>query len=504
MWIATAKQVRQAEKTSNDDFGITPEALMERAGTAIANHIQKSQHQQSKITILCGKGNNGADGLVAARHLHQKGHIVHCVILASPPDLAPLGQKHLKSAQELNIPLTFLTTSLDPNSLPNQDLIIDSILGTGSSGPLTGLLAQVVTATNESNVPILAVDVPTGIDPDTGQTTGLAVRATTTLTLGFPKPFLFQSQGLEHAGQWKILDIGFPSQVLDQPTGARLVTANQLRPTLPTRTKNSHKGSNGSVLIVAGSPQMPGAAVLATRAALRAGAGLVTLAAPDSVCQILARHCPEAILLPLSKNAAQTLLDQQSKHDAALFGPGLTQSPTIRELLGEIWPHWTIPCCIDADALNLIASGLPLPQGSAVLTPHPGEMARILQTTTESIQTNRFESATQAANQTQKTVILKGAYSVSATPGHPLQVNPTGNPGMAAGGMGDILAGIVANLLAQGLSPHNAATLATYWHGLAGDLAAKQIGSVGFTATEVANLLPKARDLILEQEAPNH
>jgi NAD(P)H-hydrate epimerase len=273
---------------------------------------------------------------------------------------------------------------------------------------------------------------------------------------------------------------------------------------LPERLRGSHKGQNGTVLIVAGSRAMPGAASLAARSALRAGSGLVTVAGIPSVCAAVAANVPEAILLPLpetpegtiSPKAAETILEGQGKYQSALFGPGLTHDQPVLELLAKVWSEWRAPAVIDADALNSVSRGVPLPIGACVLTPHPGEMSRMLESSVAEIQEDRFLTVRRAVERFKKTILLKGPYSIVGDPDRHMTVNRTGNPGMASGGMGDVLSGVIVTLLAQELPAYEAASTGMYWHGLAGDLCADGIGTIGYSASEVADALPKARATI--------
>jgi len=263
---------------------------------------------------------------------------------------------------------------------------------------------------------------------------------------------------------------------------------------LPERLRASHKGDNGSILIIAGSERMPGAATLAARSALRAGAGLVTVAGVESVCRAVAANVPEAILMPLpehngviSGDAARMLLEVQNRYHAALFGPGLTHQEPVLECLGRVWQDWRIPCCIDADALNAASKGVPLPLAECVLTPHPGEMSRLLHSSIAEIQADRFATVAQAVEKLRRTVLLKGPYSIVGEEFQPMLVNSTGNPGMASGGMGDVLSGLITTLLGQDLPGYYAAACGMYW-----------IGHVGYTAIDVAQALPRARTQIVE------
>jgi len=347
------------------------------------------------------------------------------------------------------------------------------------------------------------VDIPSGVECDTGSLPGAAISAQRTVTFGLAKPFLFQGEGMDRVGQWSVDPIGFPSQILEVERGARLIHVQEVRELLPRRAKQTNKHKQGSVLIVAGCEKMPGAAVLAARGALRAGAGLVTVASVTSVCEAVSKILPEAILFALpekngaiSPDAADVVLEKQDRYHTAVFGPGLSTAEPVGEFLKRIWKDatkWRM--VLDADALNWIAKGIPFPVSDFIWTPHEGELARILNVPAEEVAANRFAAAKRGFEKFRKTLVLKGAYSIVAGVGNTLLVNPTGNPGLAAPGTGDVLSGVLGALLTRHDSDR-AAIAGVYWHGLAGDLCAKEIGTAGFLASEVADRLPKARATI--------
>ncbi|MBX3115244.1 MAG: NAD(P)H-hydrate dehydratase [Fimbriimonadaceae bacterium] len=505
MWIANQLQCQGIDRRATAEFGISSQELMERAGEAVYAEVLRINPEKPWLGIVCGRGNNGGDGLVVARHA-SRAYKVLCIVAVPEFELNENCSHQLKLAREAGIEPVFSDHADFREALSNlkyQSVIVDVLLGTGAHGSVLGPQRDAITAINESSAIVLAVDVPSGIETDTGRSLGVHVIANKTISFGLPKPCFFQSDGLEACGDWVIADIGFPRVLLGQPTKAQMI-GSDISALFPSRSKSAHKGSNGHLLIVAGSNQMPGAAVLATKAALHSGIGLVTIASTEKVCQAVSNHCPEALLLPLPENegviaplASRVLSEAQAKFSAAVFGPGLTQGEPIQELLAELWAGWKIPAVIDADALNIVSQGVALPKSPCVLTPHPGEMARLLEIQTSEVQANRFETVTKAVKRFNQTVLLKGAYTMIGHADEPINVNPTGNPGMATGGMGDVLSGVIGTLLAQGLEPNDAAILGAYWHGLAGDLCAQEIGKVGFTASEVASYLPRARAKII-------
>ncbi|MFM9874194.1 MAG: NAD(P)H-hydrate dehydratase [Fimbriimonadaceae bacterium] len=500
MWITNREQSREIDRRATEEFGIPGSDLMETAAQAITELAITVVPAEARIAVLCGPGNNGGDGLVVARLLHKLGYKITLLLTSPEEHLSPLAKEQLKKARYLKLEPIFpqnpqFQTKLD--NLGTNDLIIDGLLGTGSHGTPRSPIDEVITAANHSQTPILSIDIPSGIDCDSGIAPAQFIRATHTITFGNPKPFLFQNQGLEASGNWSVAPINFPPELLNEPSDAEYITQfNILKP----RTKSSHKGTSGRLLIVAGSDNMPGAAILAAHAALRSGIGLVTLASTPEVCHVASHHLPEILLHPLPTQAgvisslsSRNLLEIQSKFDSAVFGPGLSTHSEISKLLKSIFPVWHIPTVIDADALNAISQGVPLPTSPCVLTPHPGELARLINRSTEKIQSDRYASVRQATIQFNQTILLKGAHSIVSSPNQPCAINSTGNPGMATGGMGDALCGIIATLLAQGHSSHESAIAGMFWHGLAADLCAQEIGPAGYTATDLIRNLPRTR-----------
>lgn len=503
MWIASAQRSREIDRAATTEYGIPATVLMERAGIAVFDAVRQLLPHGGRITVVCGKGNNGGDGLVVARHALEAGFGVECLMACEEADLSLDAAMQLAVSRAQGVQPSFSSAEswgrrLD--TLGCRDLVVDALLGTGAKGEIAGPPREAIRAMNRSGVPVVSVDVPSGIDCDTGEDLGESVWALRTVTFGLPKPFLFQGIGVEHAGFWTVADIGFPTNLLSEPTDARLVDREWVVNLLPERLRASHKGEHGKVLIVAGSRRMPGAAILAARGALRSGAGLVTVASIPSVCDAVVAQLPEVMVLPLpehdgvvAEEAASELLDAQSRWDATVFGPGMTHDPCATAFLRSVWRGWDVPACIDADALNAVSEGVTLPEGECVLTPHPGEMSRLLKASIAEVQANRFGAVSAATERFGKAVLLKGAYSIAGEPMQPLAVNSTGNPGMASGGMGDVLSGVVAVLLAQQLPPYCAAACAAYWHGAAGDHCADHVGQIGFRASEVADALPHVR-----------
>lgn len=509
MWIANAEHCRTIDRRASEEFGIPAKVLMERAGLAVFEAVKEILPKPGKIAVLCGKGNNGGDGFVVARLAKQHGYTVYCLVAAEEDDLAPDAAEQMRIARLQGLDPIFVSDSRWGHKLDvlgHFDVLVDALLGIGAKNEVRGPIKDAILAINRSGVPVVAVDVPSGIECDTGEELGDSVWAMRTVTFGLPKPFLFGGIGQEHSGYWTVAEIGYPTTLLRDATDSRVIDQEWVSNLLPERLKASHKGDNGSLLIVAGSRNMRGAASLAALAAVRSGIGLVTIAGISDVCAAVAANVPEAMLLPLpehegavSADAARFLLHKAGKFDAALFGPGLTQEPPILEFLEKVWQEWTKPCVIDADALNAVSHGVRLPSAECVLTPHPGEMSRLLHLSIAEIQSDRFQTVRHAVDRFKQCILLKGPNSLVGDSGQPILVNQTGNPGMATGGMGDVLGGIIATLMAQDLPGYYAASCGMYWHGAAADLCAIELGPVGYSASQVADHLPKARSRIIAQ-----
>ena len=495
------------DRRASEEYEIPLRSLMELAGKAIYEEIRRQLPDGGRVSFFCGSGNNGGDGFVAARIAHENGYQVECLVAANEQIMGDLPKGQMACARAQGVPVLFANDRRYQRRLEClgcRDLAVDALLGTGTKGEARGPILEAIQAINRSGAPVISVDVPSGIECDSGEELGESVWARRTITFGWPKPFLFQGTGLEHAGSWEVADIGFPASLLVEPTEARLIDCEWVAGMIPERLKSSHKGDNGHVLIVAGSQSMPGAAVMAAKSAIRSGAGLVTVAAIPYVCQIVASHVPECIFFPLPESdgtvapeAARTILESADRWQGAVIGPGMTHREPVLDFLGELWKDWPVPSVIDADALNAVSLGVQLPVAESVLTPHPGEMSRLLHASTAEIQVDRFGAVREAVEQFGHCCLLKGPYSIVGEEGEPLNVNRTGNPGLATGGMGDVLSGVIATLLAQSVPPYYAASSAMYWHGMAGDVCSQEIGGVGYSAMDVANALPRARAKIV-------
>lgn len=511
MKIVTADQMRVIEDRS-EFAGVSKDALMENAGLAVAEYVRGNVMNLvgMRLVVLVGPGNNGGDGLVSARHLDSWGaRVTVCLCHDNPAH-----QGKVEFLRGKGVPIVQLTDddglALLQEAFEVGQFVIDAILGTGRARPIEGLICDVldlVRAVKADNpgLRLMALDMPTGLDADSGSIDPKCVLSDSTLTLGYPKLGLYRFPGAEYAGKIEALDIGIPAG-LDNDIQLELMTDDWARTILPARPLSGHKGTFGKVLIVAGSKNYVGAAYLAATAAGRVGAGLVTLAIPESLQMAVASKAAEPTYLPLPEvspgipcpTAGDLIAEQAANYDALLVGPGMGQADSTRELLTKLLHDREdlSPLVIDADGLNFLSgstdSWCERLLSKAVLTPHPGEMARLTGHSSGHIQENRVEVALESAATWNTTVVLKGAFTVVAYPDGGSMLSPFANPAMATAGTGDVLAGAIGGLLAQGLSTEDAAAVGVYLHGLAGERASAEFGNAGMLASDLLPELPKA------------
>jgi ADP-dependent NAD(P)H-hydrate dehydratase / NAD(P)H-hydrate epimerase len=516
MRVLNTEQMREADRRTIEDIGIPSIVLMENAGRQAVAAMEAAFEElaSSHVVVVCGRGNNGGDGFVVARTLIQRGVDTSVFLLGSVADVRGDARTNLEVLGRIGMTVVEITNAqeweLHFGELSECDLVVDAILGTGVHGRLTGLLETVVADLNALGVPIVSIDLPTGVSADTPALDGPAVEASMTVTLAAPKIPLIFPPADSHAGDLVIADIGIPLPLLDEIEGQHLelLTRERMREIVPVRAADSHKGDFGRVLIVAGSTGRTGAAHLAALGALRSGAGLVTVAAPRSCLPIIASMGPEYMTEPLDETpsgsvdfaAVDRVLDMRA--DIIAVGPGLGQAPGTAAFVQALVERAGVPLVLDADALNAFAGEPERLTGrdevAVVITPHPGEMARLLNTSIEAVQRDRVRHAREFAASHRVHVVLKGHRTVIATPDGRTFVNLTGNSGMATGGTGDLLTGMVAAWFAQLLDAEAACKLAVYVHGTAGDLAEADEGEVSLIAGDVAARLG---DAILELTA---
>lgn len=506
MKIVTADQMREIEARS-ETAGVPTDTLMENAGLAVARTVRRVIGPLTGVPILAliGPGNNGADGLVTARHLRCWGANVTAYLCRERVTPDP------KLDTAVAVGVSVISAPNDPSlsqlkaSLSHSHLAIDAILGTGRARPIQGAFKDILAALREarshsSSLRILALDLPTGLDSDTGEVDPACVPADLTVSLGYPKRGHFAFPGADYTGVLETADIGIPIG-LDSDVPLDLIDPTWAASALPPRPSDSHKGTYGRAMIVAGSRNFLGAAYLAATAATRVGAGLATIAIPESLVPSVASKAIEPTFLPLpesspgivASNAAQLILDSLRGYTALLAGCGLGQAAETRRMVEELLLSGAElpPTVVDADGLNTIAQ-IPdwwkLWPTDAIFTPHPGEMARL---TGMSARSDRIAIARQSASAWKKTVILKGAYTVVASPNGSTMLSPYSNPGLATAGTGDVLAGAIVGLLSQGTSLADAASLGVYIHGEAGEKVRASLGDTGMLASDLLPELPK-------------
>lgn len=514
--IVTAEQMQELDRRTMTEAHVPGITLMERAGSGVVSCLEQTlgPTRGKTVTVVCGKGNNGGDGFVVARLLHQCQAKVRVLAMAPVSELsrdaATMCRRFVRRAGKSALRL-YASKSQAQSLFRESDILVDALLGTGLSAEVSGPYGEAIDSINESGRPVVAVDLPSGLHANTGAVLGRAVRATLTVTLGLPKLGLYQNQGTDLAGLVTIVGIGIPQAYIDAvQSQTTLITDSFVRSELPVRPISSHKGTFGHAGIIAGSAGKTGAAAMTAKAALRVGAGLVTVAAPSSVSDVLEAKLLEVMTAPMPETKSRTFsriaFDRLAAFIAArtaiAIGPGLSTHPETVELVHALIKQLDRPAVLDADALNALAgraSMLTTCKLPPILTPHPGEMARLeSDATPKLINENRIGTATQFARERGVFVVLKGARTVIARPDGAAAVCPTGNAGMATAGTGDVLTGMIVGLLAQGLPPWEAACVATYLHGHAGDLAAAVKGQAGMIAGDVIEQIPHALKQVYE------
>jgi len=509
--------MKKLDELASSRFGISSLILMENAGRGIAegiiNDFFQGNPSNKRVLIFSGKGNNGGDGFVAARHLANRGADVRVFLLRPKEEITGDALVNLNILEAMGITTSVISDARDLQrvdiSLLYADLVVDAIFGTGFRGKASGLAAQVIDRLNRSGKPIVSVDLPSGLEADTGKADGPCIKAVKTYTLGFPKLGLYLFPGRKYAGEILLVDISFPKNLLRKAElPFNLITGEMCRAFFEKRDPESHKGTFGRVCVIGGSEGMSGAVAMAAEAALRSGAGLVTAAVPRSINPILENKLTEVMTFPLPETeervlgieAVDAMLEICSEADVIAIGPGLSTSRTILAMLKEFLPQVKAPLVINADALNALSRDVSLFSKinvPVIITPHPGEMARLTNSSVSKIQENRLSTAVKAAEEWNVIVVLKGAGTIVATPKGEVFINDTGNPGMATGGTGDVLTGIIAGFWAQGMKPEAAAVAGVFVHGLAGDMLVEKIGLRGMTAGDILKVLPMA---ILQME----
>ncbi len=502
--VVTSAQMQQVDRTTIEEIGVPGVVLMENAGRATAMEIDKFITSKSKSAfIFTGRGNNGGDGFVVARHLVNWGWNVRLFLFAEIERLTGDARINGDICRNLGFEMELITPeNLKQIDFSDADVLVDAILGTGIKGAVRGLAAEGIKLMNKSGVPIVAVDVPSGLNTDSGNVVGACVRAVMTCTMGLPKIGQLIPAGLNYVGDLRVLEIGFPRHLTEnEEIKTELLKQSYITNMLPKRRIDVHKGSCGKVLIVAGSPGMTGAATMSCQSAYLSGAGYVTLAMPHSVSQILEVKLTEVVKKSLPQSDAGSLhpdalpqiVELAEKCDALAIGPGMSQHPQTQELIRSLIKNIENPMIIDADGLNALAKDISIlsqkRSDQIVLTPHIGEMSRLSEISTAELAADRLEISKKMAKKWGVTIVLKGAGSIIAAPDGQVAINSTGNGGMATAGSGDVLTGIIATFLSQGLRARQAAQAGVYIHGYAGDRATAAIGQRSLVATDIMNHL---------------
>ncbi len=514
MRIRTAEEMRRLDQHTIEKIGLPGTILMESAGRSTIGVISRIEQGVSgkRAAIFCGLGNNGGDGLVVARYLTLAGAQVSVFLFEGREPKTADAQLHFKALSEISVSIRFITKESELKSIEGEaegwDFAVDALFGTGLSRPVDGLFRAAIIFLNswkkKQDHRIYAIDIPSGLHADNGKVLGKAIRASHTVTFDSKKLGFFLGEGPNCCGEVHTADISLvePKEMAQSESTVLETEEKEVRSWFKRRRHDSHKGTHGHVLLVAGSPSKSGASVLASTAVLRAGAGLATLATPKSSHTITKSQLLEVMSEPLEDDGkgqlgpelADKLLKLVQGKQALAVGPGLAPHPQLKELLSEFLSQVEVPTVLDADGLNAFGQDLKSlgpALGQMVLTPHPGEMARLTGETTQAIAADRLGTARRLACKTGAVVVLKGAHSVIAQADGKAYLNPTGNCGMATAGMGDILTGIIASFMAQGLSPYRAAVAGVFMHGRAGDRVAARMGQRGLLASDLLDELPR-------------
>lgn len=496
--LVTAEEMREIDRLTIESFGVPGFALMERAALGAFHVLQEylGAVRGRRLVVVAGRGNNGGDGFVLSAFAKEAGADVHVCLAARTAELRGEARRAWERAAAAGVPFTEGATATQvESSAAGADVIVDALFGTGLNAVVSGEPEAMIAAINASRRPVLAIDIPSGLDANRGVPLGIAVRATVTATFGFAKLGQVIYPGAEYVGELRVVDIGLRPEAVQQVNPRSYLEEHEdftglLRP----RQANAHKGHFGHVAVIGGSRGRTGAALLAAESCVRAGAGLTTLAGPASLNPIFAGYRAEIMTACLPDRGGTLLFDPDALREllggktVVVAGPGMGTDEDSFEVVKFLLTEVGLPAVYDADALTCIARQPQLllrSRTTPVLTPHPGEMARLIGGKPSDVQQNRPGIARSFAREFRCVVVLKGARTLVASPDGVLWVNPTGNPGMASGGMGDVLAGVIGALLAQGLDPVTAARLGVYVHGAAADRLAKSFAPFGYLASEV-------------------
>jgi NAD(P)H-hydrate epimerase len=514
MKVLTSQQMKEIDRKAIEDFGIIGPILMENAGLQIAMEIMDCfpDINYEEIVIVAGKGNNGGDGFVVARHLYNQGCRPHVILLAKMKELKGDAALNAGITHRMGVKISEAPTEkewrVQKKALKKATIVLDAIFGTGLTKPAKGLYAKVIGDINTSEAYTIAVDIPSGLSSDSFQIIGPCVEADLTITLAAPKIAHVFPPAEEIVGELVVANISIPPELFeDDRLKLELVEEEQIIPCFKPRKSDAHKGNYGHLFILSGSLGKTGASVMAGKAALKMGAGLVTIGTPESCLPIVARAMVELMTEPLpetprktfSVDALERSLELLQDKDALLLGPGISSHASTAEFVKTLLPRIKVPVVLDADALNILAEKPDLLKSlkkTAIVTPHPGEFARLLDLSTKEVVEKKLELGPQFSQEYGVYLVLKGYRTLICTPDGKTYINPTGNPGMATAGSGDVLSGMIASMIIQEKDPLLATLAAVFVHGLSGDIGAQKIGEKALTAGKLITYLPAAIKII--------
>ncbi|KJF28343.1 bifunctional ADP-dependent NAD(P)H-hydrate dehydratase/NAD(P)H-hydrate epimerase [Clostridium aceticum] len=509
MQILKNEEMRKLDELAIHTYKIPGIILMENAGISVVEEIEKCliAKENKKIAIICGVGNNGGDGFVIARHFLNKGIEVTTYIVGDFSNIKGDAKINFDILEKIKAPIVKLMDSKDieefEKDLSQHSILIDALLGTGLQRTVEGIMKEVIIKMNLSGKEIIAVDIPSGVNGNDGKVQGIAVKATKTVTFQLPKIGNILFPGSYYGGELSIKNIGIPKKAVDSmQSKVHLITENMVQSILPKRYADTHKGSYGRAFIIAGSIGMSGAAILASKTALKCGTGLLRTAVPNSLIPILENQLIEGITLPLEEMLEKGILDYIKEENVIAIGPGCGRSQQFEEILHTVVRNATVPLVIDADGLNMLANNISLLKDlkvPCIITPHPGEMSRLTGLSIQEVNDHRLDIARNFSEKWGVITLLKGARTVIANPQGEVFINRTGNPGMATAGSGDVLTGMITGLLSQGVEPLKATMAAAYLHGTAGDRAAIRLGEYSMMAGDIIYEIPTVIQEIMKK-----
>lgn len=497
MKILTAQQTRVIEK-NQVERGSTYFQLMNNAGVQVGKILisQLNANINSSVAVICGKGNNGGDGFIAAQYLVSQGITSYALLIDGEPRTEDsIRAMEQASANGVKVFRIWENEQKVKDIISTADYVIDAVYGIGFKGALDDSIRNIVDLVNSTHSKVLSVDIPSGVSCDNGAVANTAFKADVTVSFSTLKPCHILYPAVDYCGKTTVAQVGINKGVIyDSPYITETIDGSRLKKLFPISEVSAHKGSVGTLTIVCGSYGMAGAGQMCLQSALRSGTGLVKCIIPKEIYPILSINAPQAVYIPYSADNSITTVNNNMRNTKAIVvGCGMGNTKSTEEITKHIIQNSTVPLVLDADALNVISDNLDILKKASipiVITPHPGEMARLLNTTIDIIQNNRLAIATEFAKRYNVTVVLKGAYTIVAHPQGKSVINPTGNKGMAKGGSGDILAGIIGSFISQGMSPFNAALSGVYCHGYAGDLAEEKFGYISMNSLDIIDMLP--------------